>query len=50
MKRLFAFALLGMVSWALIGTPAQAGEVSKPGISLVKHKKKHTKHRKHRKT
>jgi hypothetical protein len=50
MKKLFAFVLLGMVSWALAGTPVQAGETSKPGISLIKHKKKHKKHKKHRKS
>jgi hypothetical protein len=49
MKKLFAFALLGMVSWALVGTPVQAKEISKPGISLTKHKhKKH--HKKHKKS
>jgi len=50
MKKLFAFALLGMVSWALIGSPVQAGESSKPGMSLVKHKKLHKKHKKHKTT
>jgi hypothetical protein len=50
MKKLFALALLGMVSWALIGTPVQAGEISKPGMSLVKHKKTHKKHKKHKTT
>jgi hypothetical protein len=50
MKKLFAVALLGMVSWALIGSPVQAGEISKPGMSLVKHKKFHKKHRRHKTT
>ena len=50
MKKLFAVALLGMVSWALVGTPVQASEVSKPGMTLVKHKKKHKKHKKHKTT
>jgi hypothetical protein len=50
MKKLLAFALIGMVSWALAGSPVQASEVSKPGISLVKHKKKHHKHKKHKTT
>jgi Na+/glutamate symporter len=50
MKKLFALALLGMVSWALAGTPVQASEVSKPGTTLVKHKKKHKKHKKHKTT
>jgi hypothetical protein len=50
MKKLFALALLGMVSWALIGTPVQAGEISKPGMTLVKHKKTHKKHKKHKTT
>ena len=49
MKKLFAWALLGMVSWALIGIPVQAGQVSKPGITLAKHGKAHKKHKKHRK-
>jgi len=44
MKKLFAFVLLGMVSWALVGTPVQASEISKPGTSLTKkHHKKHHK-------
>ncbi|MGD0814154.1 MAG: hypothetical protein ABSA83_11160 [Verrucomicrobiota bacterium] len=47
MKKLFALALLGMVSWALVAAPVQAGEISKPGTSLVKHKKYHKKHKRH---
>jgi Na+/glutamate symporter len=50
MKKLFALALLGMVSWALIGTPVQAREISKPGMTLIKHKKTHKKHKKHKTT
>jgi len=47
MKKLLALALLGMVSWALVGTPVQASEISKPGMSLAKkHKKHHKKHKK----
>ncbi|HZM03254.1 MAG TPA: hypothetical protein VFC44_09535 [Candidatus Saccharimonadales bacterium] len=48
MKKLFAFALLGMVSFALAGTPVQAAPSAKPGLSLVKHKHKHKKHHKHK--
>ena len=47
MKKLFALALLGMVSWALAGTPVQASEISKPGMTLAKHVKKHHKKHKH---
>jgi hypothetical protein len=50
MKKLFAFALLGMVSWALVGTPVQAKEISKPGISLAKHKRGKKHHKKHKKS
>lgn len=47
MKKLFTLALLGMVSWALVGTPVQAKETSEPGMSLTKkHKKHHKKHKK----
>jgi hypothetical protein len=49
MKKLFAFVLLGMVSWALVGTPVQASEIAKPGTTLTKHKKHHKKHKKHHK-
>jgi hypothetical protein len=48
MKKLFAVALLGMVSWALIGAPLQAAQVSKPGATLAKHHKAHKKHKKHK--
>jgi hypothetical protein len=50
MKKLFTLALLGMVSWALVGTPVQAKESSKPGTSLTKKHKKHHKHKKHKKS
>jgi hypothetical protein len=50
MKKLFAVALLGMVSWALVGTPVQASEISKPGMTLAKHKKSHKKHKHHKTT
>jgi hypothetical protein len=47
MKKLIAFALLGMVSFALVGTPVQAKDISKPGTTLTKkHKKHHKKHKK----
>ena len=48
MKKLIAFALLGMVSWVLVGTPVQASEISKPGWTLAKHKKHHKKHKHHK--
>ena len=49
MKKLLAYALLGMVSFALVGTSVQAKEISKPGTSLLKkHKKHHKKHKKHK--
>jgi hypothetical protein len=51
MKKLLAFALLGIVSLALVSTPAQAASShSKNGMTLVKHKKKHHKHHKHKTT
>ena len=51
MKKLFAFALLGMVSFVLAGAPVQASEISKPGTTLTKkHKKHHKKHHKHKKS
>jgi hypothetical protein len=50
MKKLFAVALLGVVSFVLVGSPVQACENSKPGTVLVKHKKKHRKHKEHKAT
>jgi len=47
MKKLLTLALLGMVSWALVGTPVLASENSKPGMILTKNHKKH--HKKHKK-
>ena len=50
MKKLLMIALLAMVSWALVGAPAQAAEPSSHSLSLVKHhKKKHIKQKKHKK-
>jgi hypothetical protein len=51
MKKLFAFVLLGMVSWALVGTPVQAAQLSQqPSWSLAKKHHKHHKHKKHKKS
>jgi hypothetical protein len=48
MKKLLAFALLGMVAWALAGAPVQAAEISHPGWTLAKHKKHHHHHKHHK--
>jgi hypothetical protein len=53
MKKILMIALLGMVSWALAGAPANAAETtSRHSLTLVKHdkkhKKKHHKHKKHK--
>jgi hypothetical protein len=50
MKKLLALLLLGMVSWALVGVPVQASEISKPGMSLSKKHHKHHRHHKHKKS
>jgi hypothetical protein len=47
MKKALAMVLLLMVSWALAGTPAQAAESSRPGVTLVKQQTKH-KNQKHK--
>jgi hypothetical protein len=50
MKKLFAFALLGMVSWVLVSTPAQGAIISSQASqSIAKHHKHHKKHKKHKK-
>jgi hypothetical protein len=50
MKKILAISLLAMVSWALVGTPAQAAEKNSPTTTLAKnkhhHKKQHKKHKK----
>lgn len=52
MKKLFAIALLGIVSLTLVGAPvAQASGVDNiPGATLTKKHKKHHKHHKHKKS
>jgi hypothetical protein len=50
MKKLLVTLLTVAVSWALVGTPAQAAEVKSPTMSLAKNKSKHgKKHKKHKK-
>jgi hypothetical protein len=50
MKKLFAAALLAIVSLALVNTPVQAGQFSKPGaIAKKHHRHHHKKHHKHKK-
>ncbi len=51
MKKVLTLVLLALVSWALVGTPVQAVQVSQSsdGTVVVKGKKKHKKHKKHKK-
>jgi hypothetical protein len=49
MKKITTMALLAMVSWALVGTPAQAAENSHHMGSAKHHHKHHHKHKKHNK-
>lgn len=48
MKKALACIFVAIVSFALAGTPAHAAQVSKPGTTLVKHKKHKKKHKKHK--